>query len=132
MSSTSTPSTSNKSNFQTVNTKSNSLGLKMRFSTKPTHSNMTGTRGTMSKTKFQSGKLDMTQQEDDFENTTITPTNKKIFFFTLFIPCIGFFGFCRFQTQNRREKLWAIAAILYALLMSFCLVVLVIFFFVFY
>ena len=129
---TSTTTASNPSNFQSVNTKSNSMGLKMRYNTKPSRSTFSSTRGTTIKTKFQSGKLDMNQTDDDFEDITITPFNKRLFLFTLFLPCIGFFGLCQLKAQNRREKLWGILLLFYAVLMTFIFIILLVFAIAFY
>ena len=123
------------SNFQQYSNPNSSTGLKIRYNTK-TLTNVGGTtRRTNTKTSlksnFQSGKINL-EQENELEDITVNPCNKKLFLISFILPCIGFYGFTQMKNQNRREKLWSIFMILYAFMMTIILIIIVVLFAVFY
>ena len=124
------------SNFQTINSKSRSRSSNIshvKRSTRQSYITVTSTtKQTNLKTKYQSGKVNLDQPDDDLEDTSLTPCSKKCFFISFFLPCIGCYGFSQIKNKNRREKLWGIIMLISSFIVLFLWILAIIIFAVFY
>ncbi|ELP84682.1 hypothetical protein EIN_173570 [Entamoeba invadens IP1] len=78
----------------------------------------TRTTGVSRRSKLSSGRIDPIQTDEDFEDINEFPKNRIIFLVSVIFPFVGYYGLFALTTNNRRERLWAIAMVAYAILMT--------------
>lgn len=98
-----------------------SVGTRQTYATVRTAA--TGGSSTGKHGRVTSGQLTGSRGEDDFEDVTVIPKMRILFFFSILFPCIGYYGMFKVTSSNRREQLWAIAMFIYALIMTVFIIV---------
>ncbi|EDR29623.1 hypothetical protein EDI_131920 [Entamoeba dispar SAW760] len=124
--STNTSSHSTRQTLQsfTRSTHRTNTSITMNISSKQTYASILTNTQMKPTTKNTSGKVNFTTN-DDIEDINEFPFNKKVFLFTIIFPCIGYYGIFHLNNSNRRERLWGVAMLIYAVLMMVVVIVII-------